>query len=196
MKKFIFAAVIFTAALPILIALIGLFMPQEVFVSRSAEINASPQITFNFVNNLKKWELWSPWHLTDTAMKISYQKQFLGEGASYSWQSEKHGNGKLSIKESLANEKILTEMDFSENGTASGEFLFEKVSGGTVKVTWSMRTDMGESPFAKFSGIFMEYFVGKSFETGLQSLKEVAERKANEKPQALPVSETPKKENL
>ncbi len=87
MKKFIFTAVIFTAALPILIALIGFFMPQEVFVTRSVDINSSPQIAFNLVNNLKKWELWSPWHLTDAAMQISYQKKFFGEGASYSWQS-------------------------------------------------------------------------------------------------------------
>jgi hypothetical protein len=59
-----------------------------------------------------------------------------------------------------------------------------------------MRTDMGESPFSKFVGVFMEYFVGKDFEIGLKKLKEVAEKKAQEKPQALPQADIPKTESF
>lgn len=186
MKKVIFALTLFIAAIPVFIGIIGFFLPQEIRVERSAEIAAPAHIPFMLVNDLQSWHKWSPWHQLDPNMKITYGKITAGEGASYTWESEKSGNGQLDITESVPSKKISTRMDFRENGTAAGEFIFEANTPKTVRITWAMETDLGGSPFSRFIGLFMEKFVGDDFETGLRNLKEISEKKAAEVPKAIP----------
>ena len=148
---------------------IALFLPSQVQVERSLEIPASSEIIFSQINDLQQWTKWSPWHKADPNMDITYETT-VGEGASYRWQSKEMGQGQLTITESLPHHYIETELDFMEQGTATAYYRLEPVKGGT-KVVWAFETDMGDSPVAKYMGLFMDSMIGKDFEQGLQNLR-------------------------
>ena len=164
------------ATIILLFAIISFFLPSKAHVERSLVINAPAQIIFNQVNNLKKWEKWSPWEKLDPQMKSSYEGPEAGVGAKHSWQSENRnvGSGNMTITSVVPNQDIQIAMDFMEHGTAIGAFKFDNAVGGT-KVTWSMKSDMGMNPVKKFFGLMMDKMVGNDFEKGLNSLKEIAE---------------------
>lgn len=149
---------------------IAMFLPSEVHVERSLVIPASSEIVFNQINDLRKWKEWSPWHQMDPDMKITYEDFLSGEGASYRWDSNELGNGKLTITDSQPFQYIETEMDFMDQGTATGYYRLEPVEEGT-QVTWGFETDMGNGPVEKYMGLMMDSMVGSDFEKGLQNLK-------------------------
>ena len=149
---------------------IGMFLPSEVNIERSIVIEASPEVVFDQVNDLRKWKEWSPWHQMDPNMEITYEGFLMGEGASYKWKSDVVGNGELTITESHPNQYIATDMSFTDEGKALSYYRFESIEDGTL-VTWGMETEMGNNPLAKYMGLVMDRVVGNDFEKGLQNLK-------------------------
>src|ERR1039457_1211859 len=51
--------------------------PDEFKISRSAKISALPDKIFPHINDLHKWEAWSPWAKKDPACKNSYEGSWL-----------------------------------------------------------------------------------------------------------------------
>lgn len=151
---------------------IAFFLPSEVHVERSKVIPAKAEVVFTQINDLQKWEDWSPWHKMDPDMQITYGDSKAGVGAWYSWTSETLGDGKLTITESRPYEYIETDLDFMEEGTAIGYYRFEPQNGGT-KVVWGMDSDMGSGAVGKYMGLMMDGMVGSSFEEGLANLEEL-----------------------
>ncbi len=153
----------------------GLFISPKVHVERNAVINASPEKIFPNINTLSNWTKWSPWHTIDSNMIIVYTGPESGAGASYAWKSNngKVGSGKMTIVQSMPNSFIATQMDFMENGTAIGTFRLEPGDIGT-KVTWTMDSDMGFNPFARYMGLMMDKWVGEDFEKGLENLEKAS----------------------
>ena len=160
----------------ILLIIVSLFLPANVHVERTAVIEAEPSVIFVQVNDLHNWNNWMPWNKMDPKMKIDYFGPSEGKGSGYSWHSDlkEVGDGKLWITQSLSNQYIETEMEFAQNGPATGSFKFEKVDGGT-KVTWGMDSDMGMNPVGKYIGLFMDQMVGEQFDKGLNDLKKTSE---------------------
>lgn len=158
----------------VLAVLIAYLLPRHLHVERSAVITASPEVVFEQVNVLKNWEKWSPWHRIDPEMEIIYTGPESGEGAVYAWSSAdpSAGQGKLTITESIPHSLITTEIDFVDQGTATSQYTFKPVEDGTL-LTWSMDTDMGNNPVARYFGLFMDKLLGKDFEKGLQNIQVV-----------------------
>jgi hypothetical protein len=172
--------------LPILIALafIGLIFviaiagrPDEFVVSRSETMSVSPERVFPHVNDLHKWEAWSPWSKLDPNAKSSFSGADSGIGAVMAWDGNKKvGAGKMTIAESKAGEMLRLKLEFIRpfQATNIAEFTFRSEAGQTV-VTWTMT---GKSNFFfKVFGLFKncDDMVGRDFEKGLASLKSVAE---------------------
>jgi len=172
--------------LPILLALVFIAIlfiivvagqPDEFLVSRSTKISAPPENVFPHVNDLHKWEAWSPWAKLDPNAKHSFAGADSGTGAVMSWSgSKKVGEGRMTITGSKASETIQLKLEFVKpfKATNAAEFLF-KSDGNQTVVTWTMT---GKSNFFfKIFGLFMncDNMVGKDFEKGLASLKSVSE---------------------
>jgi effector-binding domain-containing protein len=66
-------------------------------------------------------------------------------------------------------------MEFIGHGKGTSSFAFTKVPEGT-KVVWGMDGDAGMNPMGRFFGAMMDKMMGSTFESGLQSMKEVAEK--------------------
>ena len=151
--------------------------PDEFKVVRSARISAPTEQIFPHVNDLHKWEAWSPWVKLDSNAKSSFDGAAAGVGAAMSWDGNKKiGAGKMTITESRPGELIRIRLEFIRpfQATNTAEFTF-KPCGNQTLLTWSMS---GQNNFGgKIFGLFMncDKMVGSDFEKGLAAMKLVAE---------------------
>jgi len=162
-----------------------IFLSREVVVERSLVIPAPQALVFEQVNNLKQWELWSPWHKIDPKMELTYGDKTVGTGASYSWKSkhEQVGNGIFTIITSQPSDSIHGTMDFLENGKGQAYYKFSPAESGT-KVTWSMKSDLGGFPLIWYMGGMLKDMIGKDFDKGLNNLSHVSDSIAKLQPVA------------
>ena len=171
--KIVIALAAILAVLTVVIAL----RPADFRYTRSATIAAPPSAVFAQVNDLHKWEAWSPWVKIDPAMKMSYDGPPSGVGASYTWSGNNEvGEGRSTIVETKPDEAIHLKLEFKRPfaGTNDVEFTF-KPQGAQTVVTWSM---WGKNNFmSKAVGLVMdcEKMCGGMFEQGLASLESVVE---------------------
>jgi hypothetical protein len=152
--------------------------PGEFEVSRSATFAAPAGAVFAQVNELRKWQAWSPWANKDPQMKQAYEGPPAGTGAVTSWQGNKDvGEGRMTIVESRPNEMIRFKLEFFEPfaATNSAEFSFRE-EGGRTAVTWSMR---GQNNFVgKAMSVVFDFdkMIGADFEAGLASMRILVEK--------------------
>ncbi len=165
-------------ALLFVIVVIG--QPDNFKVCRSTKISASPEKIFPHVNDLHKWEAWSPWAKMDPACKNTFAGAPTGTGSIFSWAGNKKvGEGRMTISESRASDLIRIKLEFFKpfKATNTAEFDF-KSDGNQTAVTWSM---FGKNNFmGKVFGLLVncEKMVGRDFEKGLASLKALVETAA------------------
>ena len=165
------------AFIAILFIIVIAGQPDEFKVVRSAKISAPSEKIFPHVNDLHKWEAWSPWAKMDLACKNSYEGSPAGTGAILAWAGNKKvGEGRMTITESRPNELVRIKLEFFKpfKATNAAEFTF-KPEGNQALVTWSMS---GENSFmGKAFGLIMncDKMVGGDFEKGLATMKSVAE---------------------
>jgi len=110
-------------------------------IEESTTINAPLPVVFNEVNNFKNWEEWSPWMANSDDLILAYSDTTIGEGASYSWKSEKMGDGSITTTKAIPDSTIEQELTIvSKYGEtkSDGYWKFDKVDEGT-KVTWGIQ---------------------------------------------------------
>src|SRR5690242_9760531 len=110
--KLIRRLVILVAALAAVVTGVGLMLPGGVHVERSAVIAAPAVQIFPYMNDLRKFNEWSPWARRDPRTKYAFTGPDAGVGAAMTWQSEKHGAGRQRITASVPDEKVVTALDF------------------------------------------------------------------------------------
>jgi effector-binding domain-containing protein len=161
----------------IMIVAIGLFLPAKIHVERSIVVNTSPEVPFSLINDLSKFNDWSPWYKKDTNAVYTNSEIKTGVGAWISWKSEHPdvGNGKLSITESKPNELIVTKLEFEGWDASNASYLFT-TENNTTKITWSMDSDMGYNVIGRWFGLFMDKKVGNDYEKGLAAIKKICEK--------------------
>jgi len=157
--------------------IIGNGVPDKMTVSKTVKIDAPPSALYTQVNDLKNWENWSPWYKAEPDMDLTYSQNASGQNSWYSWKGEKSGEGKLTIKKTIPNERIETFVEFVGMGESQGFWDF-KPNGSSTDVTWGMTADSGSNFFAK--AMFKMFFpsaMEKSFTDGLNNMKSVVEGK-------------------
>lgn len=145
------------------------FTPKEVTITRTAEMDAPVEYVFEQVNDFKNWPGWMPWKDIDPDMNITYGDKTAGAGASYSWTSDKAGNGNQEILASKENESIETRVSFEGQGDAHGHWKFTP-EGDKTNVSWGMTIDAGYNPIGRAFNLMMDRMLGKDFEKGLKYL--------------------------
>ena len=169
---------IFLSIFVLLLLLIGIsfLLPREVSVARSTVIAAPPEAIFPYLNDLKRFNEWSPWAARDPAMQQRYEGPESGVGQKVTWASEhpQVGSGSQEIIESVANQRLRTALDFGGEGTAIAEFDLQPEGSGT-KVTWGFTSDLGYNPIARYMGLMFDRWIGADYEAGLASLKQLVE---------------------
>lgn len=167
------------AALGVAIAM----QSEELKVTRSATMNATPSQVFEQVNDFHKWDAWSPWAKMDPNMKVTFSGPASGTAASYSWVgNDDVGEGKMVITTSHPNDHIGIDLEFIKPFPAKNvtDFTF-KQDGDKTNVNWTMTGKKNFVMKAFCLVMDMDKMIGADFEKGLAQLKTVVE--AAPKPQ-------------
>lgn len=167
-------------ALVVLVAgilVIAASRPDTFRYERRATITAPPTVVFGLVNDVRRFQDWSPWAKLDPDCKVAFTGPVAGEGATWAWEgNNKVGTGRATVTASRPAELVALRLEFLKpfQATNAAEFTFRAENGGTV-VTWSMTGK--NNFFFKIFGLFVdcEKMVGKDFEKGLASMKALAE---------------------
>ena len=165
------------------VALFALYVstrPGAFRIVRSATIDAPPSKVFALINDFHEWAHWSPWEKMDGSMKKTYEGPAAGRGAVYRWSGDnKVGEGVMTMLESSPDSRLEIELAFLRPFQATNKAIFTLEPDGTsTRVTWAME---GNNAFvAKAFGVFMDMdqLVGRDFEKGLASMKDIAEKAA------------------
>lgn len=150
--------------------------PADFRIERSAQVDASRNVVFSIINDLRRWGEWSPYEKRDPNMKRIFEGPSSGPGAIYTWSGNNQvGEGRMTIVESRPGELVSMELEFSRPFKSTNEVNFElTASEGGTRVTWIMD---GKNNFrTKAMSLFMnmDEMVGKDFEQGLANLNRVA----------------------
>lgn len=170
-KRVLLILAVLIAALVVIIAL----QPSDFRVTRSAVLPGPPEAVFEHVNDLRKWEGWSPWADLDPDSTAAFHGPATGTGSAMSWSGNNDiGEGTMTITESRPGERIEMQLAFVRpfQGVSKVEFTFVPDAGGTL-VTWTMS---GTNDFlAKAIGLVMDCdtMIGTEFEKGLDNLRGV-----------------------
>jgi uncharacterized protein YndB with AHSA1/START domain len=136
LKKILIALLALVAIFLIFVAL----QPSEFHVERTANMAAPRAMVFDQVNDLHKWEAWSPWAKLDPKAKITFEGPPSGTGTIMTWAGNNEvGEGKMTLAESRPNELVKINVDIVKpmEGSSTTEFAF-KPEGDQTAVTWSM----------------------------------------------------------
>lgn len=162
----------------ILLALAFAWMqPDRYTVTRSIQIQATPEQIYPYLAAPKAWKDWSVWNQRDPAMQIQYSGPASGTGAVWQWQSRTQGNGSMRFTEAQPARLLRYELQFEGMGPPStGSLLLEAQTGGS-KLTWEMQGNNQGQLLMKLFTPFMDRMLGPDFAAGLANLKKHVEQK-------------------
>jgi hypothetical protein len=150
--------------------------PDHFRITRSLAISRPASVAFAQVNDLHRWQAWSPWEGIDANLKRTYDGPAAGVGAKYGWEGKKTGAGAMTIAQSQEPASVRLDLDFFKPFKASNvvEFTFQP-QGRETLVSWTMT---GKDTFV--TKIFCllcnrDKMCGDMFEQGLAKLKGVCE---------------------
>jgi effector-binding domain-containing protein len=138
-------------------------------VASTKTIEAPTNLIFEQVNDYKYWQVWGPWMETDPNIKMNFAENTVGEGASYSWESDIAGNGSMKTIKVAEYDSILQKITFyTPLGDSESDvyWRFNPADNGATEVTWGMK---GEHTFIE--KIFMS-FQKEDFETMLKKMND------------------------
>ena len=147
-------------------------------VERSARMAAPPEKVFALINDLKGFNTWNPWEKKDPGKGQYGAGATVGPGASYAWDSDKLGSGRMTIESSAPSSKVTMRLDFIKPMQATNAAVFALAPDGDgTRVSWSMsgKNTLGSKLFQVF--VSMDKMVGDDFDAGLANLKALAEAK-------------------
>ena len=165
-------------AIVVLFLIIVALQPADYQVVRNATIGAPAADIFVRVNDVRKFQDWSPWAKLDPEVKNTYEGPPAGTGAISRWAgNNKVGEGSMTIVDSQPNDLIKMKLEFIKPfaSTANVQFDFKPNGNGTA-VTWTMsgKKNFMSKAFCLF--VSMDKMVGGDFERGLANLKTLTEK--------------------
>lgn len=167
-------------AVVVLALVIPIFTKKEYQVERSITIARPRAEVFAYLKLLRNQDNFSVWAKLDPNMKRSFRGTDGTVGFVSAWDSQSRnvGQGEQEIKAIDEGHRIDYELRFMRpmESKAPAYLILESVGEKQTKVTWGFK---GSTPYPmNLMHVFMdvEAMVGKSFSTGLDSLKEILEK--------------------
>lgn len=166
----------------LLIAVIAVsVMSPSAHMERSIVVNAPPAAVFQQLASFENFNKWSPWVKMDPQAKQVIEGPQAGVGAKMSWDGPETGKGSQWTVEYEENKRVKNAMAFDGmEGQIFAEFVLEEVPEGT-KVVWTYDSDVSETGYGNasmtklFNAFALEGMLGKQYEEGLASLKQIVE---------------------
>jgi hypothetical protein len=163
-------------ALVLILAAVALGLPAHVTVARSVVVNAPEYAIYPYLNNLRRFQEWSPWVSRDPDMTFTYSGPPEGKGAKVEWVSQKPsiGTGSMQIVETEQARSV--DLNANINGLQGLSNYKLEPAGSGSKVTWTFGYDSGSSPFKRWKSLMLDGFIGAEYRSGLENLKGLVEK--------------------
>ena len=164
----------------VLIAIIGTVIyievqPNDFAFSRSRTIDAPTEVVFNQVNDFKNWPRFSPWIEQEPNATLTYGEKTAGVDASYGWNGDILGEGRMETLAVEDNKSINQHITFIKPFESESDinWTFESTPEGT-KVTWGMKgkQDFMTKMYTVFAGS-IEDMTAPDFDRGLFKLDSI-----------------------
>ena len=163
------------AVLIVIFVIVVATRPADFRYTRSTVIPAAPAAVFPYLNDVHKWQEWSPWAKVDPNCKMTFEGPSAGPGAKFSWAGNNEvGEGSMTLAESKPGELVTYKLHFDKpmEGDCLTEFAL-KPEGDGSRLTWTMT---GTNNFiGKAFSLFVDCdkMCGDQFEQGFSNLKGV-----------------------
>ena len=172
MKTFLKILLGVVAALIILMLLMG----KNYHFETSTVINAPADKVWQNMSSMKAFNQWNPFMDLDPNVKVNYSGNPGLVGDQYCWEgNDDAGKGCHVVTALVPNQKqstkMLFEIPFESEATSD---LVLSPEGNSTKVTWSMDCEL-DYPM-NLMKFFMDSQMEKSYGSGLQKLKVLAEK--------------------
>lgn len=170
-----------TGIILVSLALVGFLLPRRANVERAIVIHAPRAVVFDVLNDLARFNKWSPWAMLDPNAKYTFSGPAVGVGAKMAWVGDPAtmGSGTQEILVSEPPAKIRVRYVFGPQ-PADATFSLTEEQDGT-RVVWSIETDLGNNPVGRYFGLMFDKMIGGDFERGLVGLKSYVEKPATDK---------------
>jgi uncharacterized protein YndB with AHSA1/START domain len=151
-------------------------MAEKYSLQTSITIDAPAKKIYDVMLDLDRFDDWNPFMTMDptTTTKVTQSKP--GPGSLYEYEGKRIGRGQQVVLSVERPSLIVSEMTFfgKKTNTAIIEFRIQQETAGTL-VTWYMEGERGL--MGKFMGVVIGFdkMMGKSFASGLASLKTLME---------------------
>lgn len=182
MKKFVKWIFIIVAILVAVFFVGGNLIPKTWTVTETISIDATNEVVYEQIADLKNWQNWSSWTKEkDPTQVYTYEGPDMGAGAKWLWTSEKMGTGWLEIKEASVDRGIVYELFIdmgSMQSTIHGEIALARVDDGALNVIWTDKGDSGSNLIKRWMSLVVKSMLSKELKEGLTKLKSIAESKA------------------
>ena len=151
--------------------------PDVFSVSQSEVIQASPEVIFPYVNEIRGWELWSPYN-NQKDLVHNYGTIPTGPGAADDWVSPQMGKGRLAVKSSTSPSVVGLDLTMTRPFEVVNDIQITlEPEGSGTKVTWTMTGPMNLMSKTMHVFMNMDKMVKNDFAKGLSTLKQLAESK-------------------
>jgi effector-binding domain-containing protein len=179
--KFLLFAVLALVVLGVGVAFV---LPGSASAERSIVIERPAANVHAVLDSFTLFNRWSPWADLDPNTRYTYEGPERGVGASMSWVSEDPnvGSGKQTIVFSSPGERVETQLDFGDFGTAKAALALAP-EGTSTRVTWRFDTELPitfdgnflNGVLGRWFGLGMDSMVGDAYTKGLARLKTLLE---------------------
>lgn len=153
--------------------------PKEFKIERSTTTTATKEEVYAVISDLSRFQEWSPWHKHDPNIQVTLTGAPGEVGATQSWEGNKDvGAGRMTITNVVPHERVDIKLDFFKpfESTSTTAWIIED-AGDHRRIRWIME-GRNDKLIMRVMGLFMsmDKMVGKDFEAGLASLKQLLER--------------------
>jgi hypothetical protein len=156
----------------LVLALVGLILPQSYSVNKTIEINANLKVIKPLITDFSQWQKWSPWEKVDPSIHFTLGEPSSGLGAHQSWEG-KWGYGEMiitSVSQNKVNFNILLNAEHIIRGTFN---LSEQ--NGIVTLICNIKGQTTAPLISGYTAILSEYVLSNTVSLGLNNLQTVAQ---------------------
>lgn len=160
---------------------VGYFLlPNELAVTRTAEIERPRAAVFAMVNDLRIAKEWSPYYAMDPDAEYAFSGEGPGAGQTMRWVSDTRrvGSGRMSIVDSIQNEQVESILELRDRATLSSDLQLRPTEGGTG-VSWSVSAECAEGAVnvpCRYMNLILKGRIQSDLDNGLSRLKTLAEQ--------------------
>lgn len=174
-KKIVFGLLVVV----IVVVLIGFMLPRQFKVERAIAVSAPVVVVYPLVSAPANWQQWSVWAQRDKSMLMTFSGVGAGKGAKWAWQSTQEGNGEMEFVDEVSMQKLVYRLKLADTSlVSSGSLVLASTGAAATNVVWTIDGDLGNNPFFRYFGLFMDQVIGKDVDASLLQLKALAEKTA------------------